>query len=267
MFSAPLLVGAASALLVARERRRHRKAERLAAALLETLLCAVDANDPDTGAHARRVARYALILCDAAGFDARTRHSVERVALYHDIGKIHQALFDIIHDKTKLSPAERRAIATHPWRGAQVLKALQPFYPDLAEGVLAHHERWDGSGYPHRLRGLRIPLTARVVAIVDTFDAVTHRRRYREGVGGGFGAQVIGEGRGTQFDPELTDLFLCTPVLEEITAAMREHHRPRGVTRERRHEREAAAPDITFRWRTLSSETRPRGRDSTERRG
>src|SRR5206468_12963988 len=133
-------------------------AERMAAAALESLLKAVDANDPDTGAHVRRVAAYALTLADAATLPDYEKRTIERVALFHDIGKIHEALFDIIHDHAKLNPTERRAIATHPARGARVLEPLSGFYPDLSDGVLSHHERWDGHGYPRHLKGRRIPL-------------------------------------------------------------------------------------------------------------
>src|SRR5205814_8493027 len=131
-----IAAGIVTGALFLRERRRRIVAERFAAAGLETLLNAIDANDPQTGAHARRVTAYALIIADAARLDIHRRKVVERVALFHDIGKIHEALFDIIHEDAHLTPAERRAIATHPKRGAEVLAPITPFYPDLAEGIL-----------------------------------------------------------------------------------------------------------------------------------
>src|SRR3954469_22464244 len=140
--------GILTGILLIRERRRRQAAERFAAASLETLLNAIDANDANTGAHVRRVAAYALILADAADLSAHECKSIERVALFHDIGKIHEALFDIVRENDSLSPAERRRIATHPAVGASVLEPLRVFYPDLPDGVLAHHERWDGTGYP-----------------------------------------------------------------------------------------------------------------------
>ena len=126
---------AATAVLAQRERSGRLSAERFAAAALETLLNAIDANDAETGAHVRRVANYALIIADAAGLDDRDTRCIERVALFHDIGKIHEALFDIMHDHRKLSDAERRAVLTHPQRGADVLAPLNGFYPELARGV------------------------------------------------------------------------------------------------------------------------------------
>jgi HD-GYP domain-containing protein (c-di-GMP phosphodiesterase class II) len=244
---------AALCVVVFRERRRLIAAERLGAATLETLLNAVDANDPVTGNHVRRVAASALVLADAAGLDRRRCRSVERVALFHDIGKIHEALFDILHDTDKLTPEERREVMTHPERGSDVLEPLEAFYPELRDGVLAHHERWDGTGYPRGLKGERIPLEARIVAIADTFDAVLHTRRYNDARGDQAAADVIREGRGTQFDPELADLFLLPPVLGEIGRTTRRVGlRPRrGEHGARRRQKKAsAAPDVTFRWRT-----------------
>jgi putative two-component system response regulator len=244
------LVGAA---LIVRERRSRRALERFAAAGLETLLNAIEANDSQTGQHVRRVANYALIIADAAGVDERECHAIERVALFHDIGKIHEALFDIVHDDHQLSAAERREIDTHPRRGADVLAPLNAFYPELSEGVLSHHERWDGTGYPRGLRGTRIPLEARIVAIADTFDAVAHTRRYQKGRGVDDAFRVINEGRGTQFDPAFVDLVMLPPIRTRLA---REHivwgHRQPG----RRSRTRESVPDIQFRWRSESP--RPR---------
>jgi HD-GYP domain-containing protein (c-di-GMP phosphodiesterase class II) len=240
---------AAAAVLVRREQTR-RATERFAAAALETLLNAIDANDPETGAHVRRVAAYALILGEAAELSEHECKSIERIALFHDIGKIHEALIDIVRDDQPLTAADRRAIATHPAAGAAVLEPLRGFYPDLANGVLAHHERWDGKGYPRGLKGRRIPLAARVVAVADTFDALTHGRRYRDAEPMDFARQVLLEGRGTQFDPELVDLFLFPPVFAKVQNA--EHEvvtwEPPVQKRKARNDDENV-PDITFRWR------------------
>jgi putative two-component system response regulator len=240
-----------AALALLRQRTSAERFERLGAAALETLLNAIDANDAITGAHVRRVARYALVLADAMGADAATCHAVERIALFHDIGKIHEALFDVIHESGKLDPAERREIRTHPARGARVLEPLASFYPDLPKGVLAHHERWDGTGYPRGLKKKSIPLTARIVAIADTFDAITHSRRYHAGRSFAVGMQALGEGRGTQFDPELVDLFLSPPVTARIRSEMHEAASLERAPRKRRtqHGEQVATPDVSFRWR------------------
>lgn len=236
-------------ILVARERRARQAVERFAAAALETLLNAIEANDAQTGMHVRRVAAYALIIAEAAGLDERQRRAVERVALFHDIGKIHEALFDIVHEHRRLTASERREIVTHPARGAEVLEPLDAFYPELSAGVLAHHERWDGSGYPRGLRGKRIPLTSRIVAIADTFDAVAHSRRYRRGTGFDRAIEVVLQGRGTQFDPELVDLVALPPIAQRMAHQTLAIGRKRQGRRSREHE---SVPDVKFRWRSES---------------
>ena len=237
--------------LAAHERRQRKAMERFAGALLETLLNAIEANDPDTGMHVRRVASYAVIIAKAADLDEHAQRAVERVGLFHDIGKIHEALFDIVHDSQRLSPAERRAIATHPARGEQVLAPLAAFYPELPAGVVAHHEWWDGTGYPRGLRGRRIPVEARIVAIADTLDAVAHSRRYRRGTGTREAMEIVAQGRGTQFDPDLVDLVLFPPVRAELERQQSLQPRNARHAGRRTHERELI-PDIEFRWRSQS---------------
>jgi len=248
---------AAAALLLRHEKSTRQATERFAAAALETLLNAIDANDAQTGAHVRRVATYALILADAADLSEKECKNIERIALFHDIGKIHEALFDILHDDdAALTASQRRAIATHPARGAKVLSPLLGFYPDLPEGVIAHHERWDGTGYPRGLKGRRIPLSARIVAIADTFDAITNRRRYRDAQSIETARKIIQDGRGTQFDPDLVDLFLFPPVFSRVKAAARRVARWQSPVEQRQTEgqdEEDHVPDITFRWRPAKS--------------
>jgi len=258
----PIVVGAAAGVLFARERRIRRQVERLGAATLESLLDAVDANNPETGAHVRRVAKYSLILANAADVDDRECHEIERVALFHDIGKIDGAVYDIDQISTILTEKEREAVRTHPQRGADVLEPLAAFYPHLPEGVLSHHEWWDGSGYPLGLSGEDIPFSARLVAIADTFDAITHARVYSEAKSLDEATKAILNGRGTQFDPALVDLFLLPPVQAEIAASMKKALAPRVKNRGRRKaaRKPEAAPDITFRWRKESPQPQRAGR-------
>ncbi len=222
---------------------------------------AVDANDEMTGRHMRRTAAYALCLGEALGLGESERRKLERIALFHDIGKIHAALFDIVHEDSRLNAAERQRIATHAQRGADVLRPLAAFYPELPATVVAHHERWDGCGYPNRLRGEAIPRYARIVAIADTFDAITHSRRYHHGEGFDRGAAVIAEGRGTQFDPQFVDVFLSGAVLRNVRRTFEESlrttpprpQRVRPADRRAKHA-ESSVPDVQFRWRERTSE-------------
>lgn len=237
--------------LWARERQARQRAERYAAAGLESLLRAIDANDPQTGAHVRRVATYALIIADELGVDDNERCIIELTGLFHDIGKIHEALFDLVHEPRSLTPAERGSIHTHPARGADVLAPIAQFHPRLTHAVLAHHEHWNGQGYPRRLARRRIPLAARVVAIADTFDVVTYGRRYRGSRTVTDAVRVLEEGRATQFDPEITDLVLLPPVLDRLTAAMEKAHRAGECVPSRSPRSEGdRAPKIQIRWRT-----------------
>ncbi|HJR66835.1 MAG TPA: HD domain-containing phosphohydrolase [Gemmatimonadaceae bacterium] len=246
-----LTLGAGVGALLVRQHRESQRSARLAAAALETLLNAIDANDAVTGAHVRRVAAYSMMLARAAELDESTVRSIERVALFHDIGKIHEALFDIVHDHDgQVTPEERSLIATHPQRGADVLHPLSFFYPDLSDGVLAHHERWDGSGYPRGLVAEDIPIQARVVAIADTFDAITHRRRYRRAQRIDDAVRVLAEGSGTQFDPMLIATFLSPKVLGSARRIANRSWRTQAPPDdERRHREEAKVPDVKFRWR------------------
>jgi putative two-component system response regulator len=239
---------------------RRKSAERLAAASLETLLNAIEATDHETGQHLRRVARYALILGDAADLDSSQMRALERIALFHDIGKIHEALLDAVNDDARLTAEEKRAIFTHPRRGAEVLAPLRPFYPELPVGVMSHHERWDGTGYPRRLSGRRIPLLARITSIADTFDVIANGRHYRRAGGAEAAAMEIARERGTQFDPDLVDLLVQPPVLEQFAEAHQSHYRRRLDRGDRRREshREPAVPDVRFRWRASLDKTRAR---------
>jgi putative two-component system response regulator len=254
----PVISGLTLGALFVFERRRRQTLKRFAAASLESLLKAIDANDAQTGAHVRRVASYALILADAVGVDDKNRRTIELAALFHDIGKIHEALVDIVHDPGKLTPAERRAIHTHPARGAAVLAPIANFHPWLADAVLSHHERWNGTGYPRGLRGRRIPLAARIIALADTFDVITHGRRYRDGRTARAAAKIVLEGRGTQFDPELVDLMLLPPVFAQVTQALRNSAELGKELPNRRDSRvKEKAPKIKIRWRTKSRPPEP----------
>jgi HD-GYP domain-containing protein (c-di-GMP phosphodiesterase class II) len=252
-FVAFAVAGAAVLPTVPHDESRH-LITRLAAAVFESLLHAIDANDPETGAHVRRVAICAVILARAADADAARQCRVQRVALFHDIGKINGALCDVLRLTECLSGPERKLIATHADRGAEVLAPLASFYPELPAAVRSHHEWWNGRGYPRRLRGTAIPFEARVVALADVFDALTHQRSYKAALSVARAEELIAAGRGTQFDPDLTDLFLSPPVQEEIAAAQlpqRVRARPRGGDRSdprRQAGPRSGTPEITFRW-------------------
>jgi HD-GYP domain-containing protein (c-di-GMP phosphodiesterase class II) len=125
--------------------------------------------------------------------------------------------------------------------------------------VLSHHERWDGTGYPRNLRGSAIPLQARIVSLADSFDVITNGRRYVREQSIAAARTAIAAGRGSQFDPELTDLFLSPRVFDEMVETFRSSNIPHIVRPDRRDgATEVDAPDITFRWRNGATAQPPR---------
>jgi HD-GYP domain-containing protein (c-di-GMP phosphodiesterase class II) len=143
---------------------------------------------------------------------------VLRVAsLLHDMGKIDDALYDIVHSTGKLDPEERARIRKHPTESAHILEPLDPFHPGLSLIVRSHHERWDGSGYPAGLRGEQIPLEARLISVADVFDALTQPRGYKDARTVEQAVEEIREGAGTLFDPAVVAVLDRPEVLRRWT--------------------------------------------------
>jgi diguanylate cyclase (GGDEF)-like protein len=175
-------------------------------ATIQALAAAVDAKDAYTNGHSDRVARYAASLAQLAGCTPEEVDRVFRSGTLHDVGKI--GIPDSILKKPgRLDPEECRIMETHPVLG-EVIVAKVPQLADLLPGVRHHHERWDGGGYPDGLAGENIPLTARLLALADTFDAMTSDRPYRKGLPFETAIGEIAKGAGTQFDPLLAGFFI-----------------------------------------------------------
>ncbi|GAB4336733.1 MAG: HD domain-containing protein [Desulfobulbaceae bacterium] len=171
----------------------------------EALAEAVNSRDPYTGGHTRRVQEYALLLAERIGMDDQERESLRLAAILHDIGKI--GIDDAILRKGgALDEEERNRMKEHPDIGARILAHVSEM-TDVLPGVRHHHERYDGSGYPEGLSGEKIPLAARVIAIVDAFDALTTDRPYRKRLSHGNALALLRNDAGTHFDPALLDFF------------------------------------------------------------
>lgn len=174
--------------------------------LLESMADAVDLRDPSTGGHSKRVADLVKGLLAEMSMTGPEARLITAAARLHDIGKI--GIPDQVLHKDGLLTAEERALMeTYPAHGAALLSR----YPDFRQGadmVLHHHERWDGGGYPAGLVGTEIPFGARVIAIADSFDAMTSTRPYRRGLAPERAASILLQGRGRQWDPVLVDAFL-----------------------------------------------------------
>jgi response regulator RpfG family c-di-GMP phosphodiesterase len=187
--------------------RALREIEAAYASTLYALVAALDAREHETSDHSQRVVRYTLAVAERLGLPGRDHRSdLARGALLHDIGKI--GVPDAILLKTgTLRPEEWAEMRRHCQIGHTIMTSI-PFLRAAAEIVLAHHERFDGSGYPLGLAGDRIPLGSRIFAIADTFDAITSDRPYRKGASLEAARAEIRRCAGTQFDPECVAAFL-----------------------------------------------------------
>jgi putative nucleotidyltransferase with HDIG domain len=176
-------------------------------ASMEALARAIDARDSSTFGHSARVAAVSLEIADEMHLSARDREALRRGALLHDIGKI--GVEDkVLRKAGPLSDAEADDMREHPRIGHDMLKGLRFLHPSLP-GVLYHHERWDGTGYPTGLRGTAIPLAVRILSVADVFDALTSDRPYRQGLSSDAVITAIRAESGLQFDPDVVTAFLA----------------------------------------------------------
>mgnify|MGYP006287768729 FL=1 len=173
---------------------------------LAALSSAVDARERETGNHSQRVMVYTVLLAERLGVDAEAREHFARGALLHDIGKI-GVPDEILLKPGELSREEWRQMRRHPKIGYQILREI-PFLVPAAEIVLAHHEWYDGSGYPAGLAGEQIPVGARVFAVADALDAITSDRPYRPSAHLEDALEEIRSCSGRQFDPEVVDVLV-----------------------------------------------------------
>jgi putative nucleotidyltransferase with HDIG domain len=221
---------------------------RLHVSTVETLAMAIDAKDQVTHGHIRRVQEHAVALAGSLGIkDQLLLKAIEAAALLHDMGKL-AVPERILNKPGRLTPGEFEEMKTHASVGADILSAIEFPYP-VVPIVRHHHENWDGSGYPAGLSGLDIPIGARILAVVDCYDALTSDRPYRERLSEEKALAIMVERRGTMYDPLIIDAFLrlCRRVdaqdeakdpadaLAEIARSARTYGlaRPRGADQDR----------------------------------
>src|SRR5213594_969928 len=187
------------------EQARH-DLERSYIQTVESLAIALEAKDRYTAGHSQRVAKFARLIARSLGMPREEVEIVGQVALLHDIGKIGM-LDKILNKPSNLTPEEREAIKAHPVVGAQILGPVATFERHVA-GIKHHHEMYDGTGYPDRLKGTEIPLSARIVCLADAFDAMTSTRPYRVGLPLDFAMQEMQKMSGRQFCPDCVEAFV-----------------------------------------------------------
>ncbi len=177
--------------------------------LLRVMASALDARDPYTAGHSERVSRYSVLTGKQLGLAADELEQLERAALLHDIGKI-GVRDNVLLKQGPLDNDERVAMQSHAEQGAKILSNVEPVHlaGKLHEGALYHQEKYDGSGYPNRVAGDNIPLVARIIAIADTFDAITTDRPYRKGASIADALAEIKRCAGTHFDPVAAEAFV-----------------------------------------------------------
>lgn len=175
--------------------------------LLELMVAAIEARDPYTSGHSRRVADKARVIAKAVGLGARDIERIVAAALLHDVGKIHEVFGPILSKPGRLTPEEQVIMRTHPVKSAELASKVTELR-DVVPLIRHHHENWDGTGYPDGLKGDEIPLGSRIIMFADTIDAMTTDRPYRAALDAIAVRKELLRFRGTQFDPAICDALL-----------------------------------------------------------
>lgn len=186
--------------------------------LLELMVAAIEARDPYTSGHSRRVSSNSRLICESLGMKEKAILSVATAALLHDVGKIHEIFGPILSKPGKLTEAEMEIMRTHPAKSEELVKMVSRLR-SLTAPVRHHHENWDGSGYPDGLAGEEIPLASRIIMFADTIDAMTTDRPYRQAMSTAAVKAELAKFRGKQFDPALCDFILAGNLVDRLTRA------------------------------------------------
>lgn len=185
---------------------KTREMERITIQAIMTVANTVDAKDDYTKGHSMRVAAYAEMMAQRLGWTEEEIQNIYYVAMLHDVGKI--GVPDAVLNKPfRLTDLEFRLIKGHTIMGAEILNDFKMF-PNVNVGAKYHHERYDGKGYPEGLKAESIPLVARIIGLVDSYDAMTSNRVYRRRLSDDIVMEELRKGKGTQWDPELVDIFI-----------------------------------------------------------
>ena len=192
--------------------------------LLELMVKSIEARDPYTSGHSVRVSRLAKVMAEELGLSSKQIDQVATAALLHDVGKIYSEFAPLLRKDGKLERRELRLMQSHPVRGAELIGTVSSLRGDVKKAVRHHHESFGGRGYPDGLSGQEIPLASRIIAVVDTYDAMTTTRPYRKSLSPEAAFAELHDMVGRQFDPKIVDLF-CTN--ERIRAVLDEELRVR----------------------------------------
>jgi hypothetical protein len=183
--------------------------------LLQLMVAAIEARDPYTSGHSRRVSRNSRLIAQAIGLPAKQVERVAVAALLHDVGKIHEVFAPILSKPGRLTAEENAIMQTHPIKSEELVRTVSQL-KDVVAPIRHHHENWDGTGYPDGLMGDAIPIGSRIIMFADTIDAMTTDRPYRAAL---TETQVRAEFvklKGRQFDPSICEVLLSSPIYPKL---------------------------------------------------
>lgn len=205
----------------------HDELQALFLSTVSVMANSIDARDPYTKGHSERVTTYAVMIAEHLNLPVEDLEKIRYAGLLHDIGKI-RIRDHILHKPGRLTESEYAEMKKHPEYGVEIMQPVKAF-ENILPAMLYHHERFDGQGYPHGLKGADIPLSARILCVADCFDAMTSDRPYRKGMPAKDALHELRKNKSTQFDPELVDVFLrlvendrIDPVLAAYRSGIRE---------------------------------------------
>ena len=184
----------------------HREVQKLFLESIASLAATIDAKDPYTEHHSERVVIYSLAIAEELGFSREDKETVRLAAILHDIGKV-GVPESVLKKPGRLTVEEYTEMKLHPLKGARIMEHIDQLQP-IIPGMRYHHERYDGKGYPDGLIGENIPFVGRIIAVADTYDAMTSARPYRGACAPEYACREIEKNMGTQFDPRTAEAFL-----------------------------------------------------------
>ncbi len=186
--------------------RLYHRLKNLFISTITSLTRAIDAKDAYTSGHSERVMKYAVAIGREMALDAEAMENLRLASILHDIGKI-GVRESILMKPAKLLGYERKQIRLHPGIGARIIESIDDSHK-IIRGILEHHERYDGRGYPSRMKGTAISMEGRIIAVADTFDALTTDRPYQKGLSREEAYNRIRDASGSQFDPTIVNAFI-----------------------------------------------------------
>jgi HD-GYP domain-containing protein (c-di-GMP phosphodiesterase class II) len=183
---------------------------------LAMMVKAIEARDPYTSGHSRRVSGLSRAIAVDLGLSPDEIEDIENAALLHDVGKIHAEFAPLLQKEGKLTDEEWAVMKTHSVKSAELVSLFSRFQGYVVSCVRHHHERWDGRGYPDAIAGEAIPLGARIITIADTIDAMTTNRPYRNALSLEIVLSELNKGRNTQFDDSLVELTVNSVTVRRL---------------------------------------------------